>query len=179
MVTTRRVLLVRHGAADYDAAARLTPRFDGARYDFAPLSADGVRQVEQLVPVLRPRNPSLIVSSPYTRTLQTAATLAGGLGCRIAVDLDLHDWLPLRSGLQPISPEVVAAKIAEYEDWRRAGSLPADRTWETDDEMRSRLLDVIQRYRLDDGLVIVTHEAVIKSVVSGDVPLASRHEIRV
>lgn len=161
------VLLVRHGEADYGATARRAPIYDGGRYDFAPVSSAGVRQVEQLVEVLRPRQPTLIVSSPYTRTLQTAAILAAGLSCRMTVDVDLHDWLPVRDGASPVSPEVVAAKIAEYEAWRRTGDLPISRTWETDEEMRVRVLGVIDRYR-GEALIVVTHEAVIRSITDSD-----------
>lgn len=121
----RQVLLVRHGEADYEATARRSPVYDGGRYDFAPLSKTGIRQVEQLIPALRLKDPSLIVSSPYTRALQTAGALAVSLGCQLTVDLDLHDWLPDRDGGQTLSSEVVVAKIAEYYERRSTGKLRA------------------------------------------------------
>lgn len=179
-VVSGEVLLVRHGAVNHGALATYAPIYDGGRYDFVPLSEDGVRQIEQLVPVLRPRRPGLVVSSPYTRTLQTAAILAVGLGCRLTVDLGLHDWLPMKDGQQLLSAEVVATKIAEYDRWTSTGILPPDRTWESNDEMRSRLLAGVGRHDTNDGLVIVTHEAVIKSAVPAvDVPLASWHVLAV
>lgn len=48
------VLLVRHGAVNHGALSTHAPIYDGGRYDLVPLSEDDVRQVEQLVPVLRP-----------------------------------------------------------------------------------------------------------------------------
>lgn len=179
-MATLGVLLVRHGAADYGALATYAPTYNGGRYDFVPLSEDGVRQVEQLVPVVLPWRPSQVVSSPYTRSLQTASILAAALGCRLTVDLGLHDWLPVRDGQGVVAAEIVAMKIAEYDRWKSSGAVPPDRTWETDDEMRTRLLAAVHRHRSSGGLVIVTHEAVIKSVVPVDeVPPASVHVLAV
>ena len=66
---TGEAVLVRHGAVDYGVLATFDPMYTGGRHDFAPLSDKGVRQIGQLIPVLRKLRPDLVVASPYTRTL--------------------------------------------------------------------------------------------------------------
>jgi broad specificity phosphatase PhoE len=54
--------------------------------------------------------------------------------------------------------------------------MPPHRTWETDAEMRSRLLGAVRRHRGHGSMLVVTHETVIKSAtLVNDVPLASWH----
>ncbi|MGH4017643.1 MAG: histidine phosphatase family protein [Pseudonocardiaceae bacterium] len=172
------VLLVRHGEANYAALRSHGPVYEGARSDLAPLSDRGVVQAEQLAATLARYRPALVVSSPYTRTLHTAALLAARLQCRLAVDLCLHDWLPVRDGASVITPEVVRQKVAEYDDWKRDGRLPDQRTWESDEEMRERLIAVVGRRAAEPALVIVTHEAVIKAATgAATVALASWHRL--
>lgn len=169
------LILVRHGAVAAEQAAALAPVYDGCRHDFVPLSADGVRQVEGLVPVLGRFAPAVVVASPYTRTLQTGALLSAGWGCPLRVDLALHDWLPERDGGRPISAGLVAEKVREYE--RAAGGRPPEeRTWESDDDMRRRLRAAARRVDRSGVAVLVTHEAPIKAVTGvAAVPLASWH----
>lgn len=158
------VLLVRHAEPDYAALPGHQPVYDGARRDLAPLSDRGVHQAGCLAATLTGWRPTLVLSSPYTRTLHTAALLAARLRSPLHVDLDLHDWLPIRDGTSVITPQVVRQKVAEYDHWKGAGGgLPAERTWETDDEMRERLMAAVRRHPDKPALVIVTHEAVIKA----------------
>src|SRR3712207_2459050 len=110
-------MLVRHGAVDHKARSAWAPVYDGHRYDFAPLSDRGCLQVEDLASTLASGAEATIISSPYTRTLQTAAILSRRLRARMGVDLSLHDWLPVRDGRVAISASVVADKIAEYDEW--------------------------------------------------------------
>lgn len=168
------VLLVRHAEPDYGALLRHGPVYDGAWRDLAPLSDRGVHQAECLAATLAAWRPALVLSSPYTRTLHTAALLAARFRSPLCVDLALHDWLPVRDGTSVITAEVVRHKVAEYDDWKRAGKLPAERTWETDDDMHERLVATVRRHSAKSTLVIVTHEAVIKAATgAASVPIAS------
>lgn len=175
-----RVTLVRHGEADYEALHRHGTAYRGARYDLTPLTRRGSRQAERLAATLELHRPSLVVSSPYTRTLHTAALLAAALQCRLTVALELHDWLPVRDGSRVVTPDVVQQKIAEYDTWKRGGPLPANRTWESDEEMRDRAMAVVRRHAVEPSLVIVSHEAVIKAATGAEtVPVASCHPLLV
>jgi broad specificity phosphatase PhoE len=108
--------------------------------------------------------------------LQTAALIAARLGCELRVEPALHDWLPVRDGAASVTGEIVRQKIEEYEAWSRSGVLPSDRTWETDEDMAARVREAVSRHVTPGPLVVVTHEAVIKSATGADVvDLASVH----
>ncbi len=174
----RPVVLVRHAEPDYAALPGHGPVYDGARRDLAPLSDRGVDQAEYLAATLADWRPALVLSSPYTRTLHTAALLAARLRLPLCVDLGLHDWLPIRDGTSVITPEVIRQKVVEYDDWKRADRLPAERTWETDDDMRDRLVAAVGRHSAKPALVVVTHEAVIRAATgAASVPMASWHRL--
>jgi broad specificity phosphatase PhoE len=178
MAGAAEVTLIRHAEADHGSLATHAPVYTGNRYDFAPLTEAGIAQAHQLGHDLKATAPRLVLSSPYTRTLQTAAIVAAELGCPLAVDLRLHDWLPVRDGQQPISATIVQEKIAEYMHWLSTQALPTHRTWETSDEMRARLTAAIDAYRNHLPLAVVTHEAPIQSIIgSVPVPPASHHRV--
>jgi uncharacterized phosphatase len=173
------VFLVRHGEVDYDRLASHAPVYEGARRDFAPLTARGVAQVQASAMELMGAQPALVVSSPYTRTLQTGALLAAAFGCELRVDPALHDWLPVRDGRTPVAVETVRRAVDEYKVWRSSGVLPSDRQWETDAEMAERLRATVKHHRSSGPLVIVSHEAVIKAAAGSEtVDLASIHLLR-
>ena len=83
--------LVRHGEANYDYM--LENGFWGFGRDFAPLSEKGKQQAEITAKDIRLKNAELIVSSPYTRALQTAQIISRETGIRVEVDIDLHEWI--------------------------------------------------------------------------------------
>ena len=72
--------LVRHGQPDYSGLQERG--MFGFGRDFATLSPLGVQQAER------------IVSSPYTRALQTAQIISLRTGIAVQVESDLHEWVP-------------------------------------------------------------------------------------
>ena len=172
------IVLVRHAEADRHALAQYQPVYAGARFDFAPLTLRGVRQAHRLSRSLQGAGIRLVLSSPYTRALQTAAILAARLGCPLRVDLRLHDWLPIRDGAVPVTAATVAAKVAEYQRWVQTGRLPSERTWETLEEMRARVTRAVLDHRRCAPLVVVSHAAPIQAVLGPvRVPPASWHQL--
>lgn len=86
---------IRHGEADWDMADGLG--LTGAQRDFVPLTREGMRQSESASRDPRLKEAELIVSSPYTRALQTAAIINGRLGLPVVVEYDLREWVPDRT----------------------------------------------------------------------------------
>ena len=60
--------LVRHGQPDWQWAEER--RFYGPASTYIPLTAEGVEQIEAAARDPRLREASLILASPYTRTMQ-------------------------------------------------------------------------------------------------------------
>ena len=56
----------------------------------------------------RLKEAELIVSSPYTRALQTAQILSRETGIRVEVDIDLHEWIPDENNQYETSEESFA-----------------------------------------------------------------------
>ncbi len=86
------LILIRHGEPDYSPCDQRG--FTGFGRDLAPLTKSGIAQAQAVSsdPVLR--GAELILSSPYTRALQTAAIISKNTGIDLTVETDLHEWLP-------------------------------------------------------------------------------------
>lgn len=108
------ITFVRHGAVDYSVAEDLG--LIGHGFDLAPLSDDGERQVEALAASLYPRSFDLIVSSPMTRALQTAAIIVGTLRLPLAVEMGLREWLPdaTQSWSGPAVPKAAGREMRRF-----------------------------------------------------------------
>lgn len=87
-----KIILIRHGEPDYNDIIKRG--FIGHGNDLAHLTEAGKAKAQ-----IAAQNPmldgiELIVSSPYTRALQTAAIISKYRNIEIEVELDLHEWLP-------------------------------------------------------------------------------------
>ena len=68
--------------------------FYGFGRSFAPLSEKGIHQAEMTAIDDRLKSAELIISSPYTRALQTASIISRETGLKICVEVDLREWEP-------------------------------------------------------------------------------------
>ena len=80
--------LIRHGEPTYQPVN--DRNFIGHGLDLAPLTEIGIQQLKETSKDNRLKNCEVIVSSPYTRALQSASILSKELGIDIEVDVDLH-----------------------------------------------------------------------------------------
>ena len=106
-----------------------------------PASAKGAEEIRQTAKDSRLAGTSLILSSPYTRALQTAAILSKELQAEIVVETDLHEWMANKNYIYETD------KIAEnsYHEFAAMGGNYADgkeRDWEDLAAMRKRMLRV-------------------------------------
>ncbi len=154
-------ILVRHGSASYDLAE--ARRLRGGMRDWVPLSPRGVEEAEAAAARLKGTSARLILSSPMTRALQTAAILSRRLDLPLAVEFDLHEWLPDLT--QTYDSSKVVADAAE-EMARCGGEWPegASRSWEPLSQVRRRVLDVLRRNAQPDGVIVVCHGTVIAAL---------------
>lgn len=146
--------LVRHGEANYEYM--LENGFWGFGRDFAPLSEKGKQEAEIAAKDTRLKSAELIVSSPYTRALQTAQIISRETGIRVEVDIDLHEWIPDESNQYETSEESFA--FAE-EFTKLGGEYPPGekRRWESLSHMRKRMIRVADKYSDYDKVIFVGH----------------------
>lgn len=130
------MLLVRHGEPDYSELDR-TGWFGPAR-DLAPMTVRGVTQAHQVGRSLASGGAAVLVSSPMTRALQTAAIISHHTGLALgAVEWRLREWLP-DTTLSWRSFDQVQMASASYH--QHDGEWPAGQTctWEPRSDLRAR-----------------------------------------
>lgn len=149
-----KLYLVRHGEPDYSGLAERG--FFGFGRAFAPLSEEGIRQVEKTALDERLKTAEIIVSSPYTRALQTAAILSRETGIRVLVEVDLHEWEPDKSNQFRTAEEAAVLK-EEFNLYK--GTYPEGKQmkWETLEEVRSRMRKVADKYANYNKVIFVGH----------------------
>ena len=146
--------LVRHGEADYSQL--MENGFFGFGRDFAPLSKTGIEQVEKTAKDQRLKSAQIIVTSPYTRALQTAAIISRETGLKICVESDLHEWIPDKTNQYKTSEEAFALAKEFYDN---SGVYPNGQQlrWETLDEVRKRMQRVAEKYAGYEKVIFVGH----------------------
>lgn len=157
-----RFYLVRHGETNYELADK-RQLIGGAR-EFVPLTALGRDQIERLALELRDVDAQLIIASPVTRALQSAAILSRLLDLPISVEFDLHEWVPDLTYRYASEEEIFAA----YDDMKsHGGEWPAgkERNWEPMSSVRRRASHTLERYAHLERIVVVCHAVVIDSLI--------------
>ena len=146
--------LVRHGEPVYDHM--LENGFWGFGRDFAPLSEKGKAQAEKAAKDPRLKTAEIIVSSPYTRALQTAQIISMETGKRVEVEFDLHEWIP-DLGNQYKTSEESFALGREFTKFH--GEYPPGEKfpWETLSSMRQRARRVADKYSDYHKVIFVGH----------------------
>ncbi|MCC8483988.1 MAG: phosphoglycerate mutase family protein [Rickettsia endosymbiont of Labidopullus appendiculatus] len=154
--------LIRHGETDWSLNEK--HQLKGGYRDLPCLTPNGIRQVNELSKNLRLKNAELILSSPYTRALQTAAILSKNIDLDITVEFELREWQP-DLGLGISNQIQLKSAIDDYE--RNNGIYPAGipKTWESKNSIKDRIEGVLRRYLNYKYIIVVTHEQVIKTWV--------------
>ena len=81
-------ILVRHGKPTYEKL--LLEGYRGKEFSWAPLSEEGVLEIEKLAQNQIFEDSDLLVSSPYTRTMQTASIIGQKYNLQINPNVLLH-----------------------------------------------------------------------------------------
>ena len=191
------VFLVRHGETDWKQLESRGVR--GLARSFAPLTPLGRLQIDAIASDYRLQDAEAILCSSYARALESGARLSRVLNKPLYVEYDLHEWLPQKDPAGDTTEQVVAAAAREltyytgyfpYND-RRARNRgaspdgrdrrvpveardippPEQRTWESLDEVRDRVLKVLLRYRHLSSVVMVSHAVVMTSLIGVKRPI--------
>jgi broad specificity phosphatase PhoE len=162
--------LMRHADTDWPLVNER--HLVGAANDLAPLTEMGVKQVVVALEQLRPLGIRLILTSPMTRALQTAALLCRPLDLPLAVEFDLHEWVP-DCTYSWSTPDEVLALIENMRQY--GGEWPVGEPrpiWEPMSAVRQRSLSVLTRYAgTTYPIAVVTHAGVVESLTGRTVDL--------
>lgn len=157
------LILIRHGQTDY--APCLARGFIGHGHNLGALTPKGVAQAKTaaLSPLLK--GAQIIVASPYTRALQTAAYVAQTTGLDIVIEHDLREWEP---DLSYTYADTETACIAAEEYMLRNGMCWESRKprWENACCLRRRALNCLKPYAEQyDKIIAVTHSMVMQQFI--------------
>jgi Fructose-2,6-bisphosphatase len=155
------IVFIRHGEPDYKPC--YDRGFIGHGRDLAALSDIGIAQAEAVSKNVLLNGSCLIISSPYTRALQTAAIISKNTMLNIAVEVDLHEFLPDKT----FQYKGQAESDQLHNDFLNCfGEYPVGEMhkWETVTEIKQRVKVVADKY-LNLGyqkIIVVTHGGVIR-----------------
>lgn len=154
--------MIRHGEPDWHTYKPLNLKGNGR--DLVPLTERGRRQIAEAAADPRLRKAELIVSSPYTRAMQTAAILSRRLNLDIAVEHDLREWQPDLS-FEYDSEERMRELRDDYD--RCGGVYPAGepRLWESRAMLLRRLEGVLDRFAEHSSVILAGHGTLFGTLV--------------
>ncbi|MDP4090480.1 MAG: histidine phosphatase family protein [Bacillota bacterium] len=154
-----KIVLVRHGEPDYSMVT--ARKFKGHGRDLAQLTSRGIEQAKAAAGDERLDGASLIVASPYTRALQTAAIISKERSLDISIEVDIHEWLPDLSYNYMSEEEV---KTASQECIVCKGEYAEDdlRNWERLSVVAERAFNSLKKYLNHDKIIVVTHGVVMR-----------------
>ena len=156
--------LVRHGTTDY--SERNKKIYQGFGVNLSPLSQEGVKEIEITAKDRRLAEAGIILSSPYTRAVQTAAILSKELQIDIVIETDLHEWLANKNYIYE-GDEKADRNYNEFVEHH--GEYPAgqDMEWEDMGSMRKRILPVLEKYKHYQKVIVACHGMFIQALCNG------------
>ncbi|MGH4138342.1 histidine phosphatase family protein [Clostridium sp.] len=156
--------LIRHGEATYKPIDER--KFIGQGRDLAPLTQKGIKQIKETAKDMRLMESNIIISSPYTRALQSSAILSKELGINIEVELDLHEWIPDIINFQHKTSEDCFSLNRDFDLHNGIYPKGEMKVWETHENMKKRMDIVLEKYLNYNKVIVVCHEMVINTIKS-------------
>jgi broad specificity phosphatase PhoE len=156
--------LIRHGKTDY--SERNSKIYQGFGVNLAPLSDMGIQEIKNTAKDIRLHDANIILSSPYTRALQTAAILSKELHIDISVETDLHEWMANKYYIYE-SDEQAERHYKEFIDSSGSYSDGTEQEWEDIQTLKSRFIAVLNKYKQYDKVIVACHGMLIQSVSGG------------
>ena len=155
----QRIVFLRHSEPDYSFARER--KYIGHGLDLAQLTESGIRVAENVSLDNRFDNAEIVISSPYTRALQTAAIISKNRQLDIKIELDLHEWMPDLSFQYSSKEEALKASelCLEYK-----GVCPSDCEIKFENliDVFDRAKNALLRYREYKKIIVVTHIIVMR-----------------
>lgn len=150
---------IRHGKDDFTEAN--TKIYQGWGFNMRPLSPVGIEQIKNASKVERLQDADLIITSPYGRTMHTAAILSKELQLDMVVETDLHEWCADKN-YEYLSDE---AACKNYEELHKFNGIYPDgeeREWESAELIKKRIGNVLEKYKQYKKVIVVCHGTVMQ-----------------
>jgi len=158
----QKIVFMRHSEPDYTFVNER--KYIGHGKDLSQLTELGIQIAEKASFDSRLDNAEIIISSPYTRALQTAAIISKNRQLNIKIEIDLHEWMPdLTFQYSTVHEAVRAAELCT----EHKGICPADSEmkFESLESVFNRAKRAILRYPEYKKIIVVTHGMVMRRFV--------------
>ena len=159
--TKMKIIFVRHGEPDYRVLEEHA--YSGFGMDLAPLSEKGRKQAQDLCQNPLFQSADMLVASSVTRALETASYVACATGLPLIVEPLLHEWQVYGTGIENF--ETARSLFLE----NKGELLPnSPIQYETAEEMKSRFLECMAKYREHQTVVVVAHRMLMRQFVPNE-----------
>lgn len=152
--------MIRHGKPTYENIDKLhLPTY------VAELSAQGIEQAYNVSKDERLKDAEMIISSPFTRALQTASIIASVTGIPLTIETAFHEWLMDKTHSNTNTPEVRTAIYEEFLAHNFIHDESCKYNFESVTDIATRAYPAMRKY-LDMGyskVIIVAHSMLIRT----------------
>lgn len=155
-----KVLLIRHGEPCYENVTNLNL----VSY-LAELTPIGISQANDVAEDERLQDAELIVSSPFTRALQTASIISRKTQIPLVVEPMFHEWLEDTSHLFTVDPNYGRASYHEFYDNNGERNNDCIYNWEAASDVAKRSFSGMKTYyKLGfKKIIVVAHAMFIRT----------------
>ena len=155
-------ILIRHGEPNYSEIE--AKGFKGHGCDLAFLTDNGINQAMAVSknPVLK--DASILLSSPYTRCMQTASIISNNINIPIKGEVNLHEWLP------DLSFNYQTSELVRI-NYQKAINDYVNNNYDCHDyesilNVKIRTLNVLKKYLEYSKVIVVTHGGVMYALTN-------------
>lgn len=159
-----RFFFIRHGEANYTHC--LDRGFIGLGIEMAQLTQKGIDQIKATSLDSRLLDADVIISSPFTRALQSASIIANKIQKDIQIEVDVREWCPDTSYLYKNDHEINTLHN-DFEIHKGIYPNGETRLWEDCKSVRKRALAVLEKYKHFEKVIVVCHGYLI-SMTTGE-----------
>ncbi|ALO03106.1 phosphoglycerate mutase family protein [Lactiplantibacillus paraplantarum] len=155
------VYLIRHSEPTYQqvTSAGLT----GFGRELGGLTDRGIILAQQCAQQPLFAQVQLILSSPYTRALQTALEIVRFNDVPLKVELGLHEWLPDQTGTRTDTDEQAGQAYKLYRQHMGERTAASPLPYESAAEIKAQVLATFSKYAASyDCIACVTHGEVMR-----------------
>ncbi len=159
---------IRHGQMDTSMAGKKF--YKGFAYNMMTLSEKGIEQIHEAAKDSRLRNAELAITSPYGRAMHSAAILSKELDIEMRVETDLHEWLADSVSYGYLPDDMAEDSYRSLTENHGHHPKGARCLWESADQMKERVMAVLDRYKDHRAVIVVCHGTLMQYVLGIEHP---------
>ena len=159
---------MRHGQMDVSMAGKQF--YKGFAYNMMTLSEKGIEQIHETAKDSRLQKAELIITSPFGRALHSAAILSKCLNLEMQVETDLHEWLADGVSYEFLPDEMAEESYRSLAENQGRHLKGVQCLWESAEQMKKRVMDVLDRYKDYNTVIVMCHGTLMQYVLGIEHP---------